>query len=112
MGLPCTAVVIDDYAPRRSSYVSFPVWIYWYNVTLEILSVWYIFGKTVVLIISLFETDHHSPENETPEATYLVSKLVSKSKYHVSAMLLSFDTKGVQFTSLAFTGLVEQDGLG
>ena len=56
MGLPCTAVVIDDYAPRRSSYVSFPVWIYWYNVTLEISSVWHIFGKTVVLIISLFET--------------------------------------------------------
>jgi hypothetical protein len=41
-GLPCAAVVIDDYAPRRSSYVSFPVWIYRYNVALEILRVWHI----------------------------------------------------------------------
>jgi hypothetical protein len=53
---------------------------------------------------SLFETGHHSPENETPEATCLVSKLVSKSKYHILAMLLSFDTKTAQFTSQACTG--------
>jgi hypothetical protein len=76
MGLPCTAVVIDDYAPRRSSYVSFPVWIYWYNVTLEILSVWHIFGKTVVLIIRVFKTVPDSPKCHKTRACPVISKLI------------------------------------
>ena len=77
-------------------------------MALEILCVWHISGKRVVLIISLFETGSPFPENEAAKATYLVSKLVLYSKFRILPFQLSFDTKRAQFTSQAFSSLLEQ----